>query len=272
MIHIEKEMFVLKDNLLEVSEWQNEFNLVAGFTTRNGGVSTDAFTSFNQSFIVGDTEANVLANRAKLAEQLGTETKQWVLAEQKHTANIREITEADCGAGTTSFESGVPNADALYTKAFGVMLATFHADCTPVYLYAPKQGFIGLIHAGWQGTVKEITTKFMEVWRQKGIKAKDVQVVIGPSAQQAAYEVGIDVVEQVLQMELEDARDAVIQMTESKFKIDVPYLNYLQLLAAGVPAEQITISAYCTISDKDLFYSYRRENETGRMLAYIMKK
>lgn len=271
MLHVEQEIFEQEDDILLVNAWEKDFKVTAGFTTRNGGVSPKPWDTANYSFIVGDTKENVLGNRMRLAKKLNTEYDQWIFAEQKHTTNNREVTKADCGAGSESFESGIKNCDALYTKKSDIVLATFHADCTPVYLYDKKTGYIGLIHAGWQGTASGITMEFMKTWKQLGISPKEVEVVIGPSAQFVAYEVGKEVAEQVIALDLEDARDALIQLTPDTFKLDVPYLNYLQLVDAGVPADQITISSYCTISDEDLFHSFRRDGESGRMLAFIKK-
>lgn len=271
-MHIEKEILTLRDDILVVDDWQADYDVFAGFSTRNGGESDVPFNTMNLSYIVGDDDATVLENRKILAGKTPVPYENWIFAEQKHTNNIKQVTKADCGRGALDFASGIPNTDGLYTDERDVMLATFHADCTPVYFYAPKQHLIGLVHAGWQGTVKEITRDFLKVWFKLGVKAKDIQIVIGPSASQAAYIVGEDVVQEVLKMKLEDARDGLIDLGNGKFKLDTAYLNYLEAIELGVPEENIVISSYCTISDADLFFSYRRDRETGRMLAFISQK
>lgn len=269
MLHIEKEMFIKNDAILEIADWQTAYDIKAGFTTKNGGVSSGAFQTNNQSYTVGDDAAAVLQNRKMLAEAVGIPLEQWVFAQQQHTKNIQRVSVADCGAGVTDFESGIAATDGLYTSDKGVVLAAFFADCTPVYFAAPTKGLIGIVHAGWQGTVQEISRAFVKEWFALGVKAKDIQVVIGPHASQSAYRVGIDVVQQVIDMELLDARDALIDLGEGQFKLDTGYLNYLQLIDLDIPEENIVMSSYCTISDSDLFFSYRRENKTGRMLGYI---
>ena len=273
MMHIEQEIFELNENVLEIRTWNDEEQQVfAGFSTRKGGVSTDAFDSCNLSYTVGDTPEHVLTNRQQLAAKTPVPFANWIFTEQKHTANIREVTQADCGRGALSFEDGIYNTDGLYTYEKNIMLATFHADCTPVYFRSPKHNLIGIVHAGWQGTVKEITTTFLRTWFKLGVKPRDIEIVIGPSASAAAYQVGEDVVAEVLKMELEDARDALIHLSNGQYKLDTGYLNYLQAVALKIPEENIIMTSYCTICDADLFYSYRRDGKTGRMLAFISQK
>lgn len=271
MLHVEKEIFELKDDVLWIKSWEDEFQVKAGFTTRVGGVSHAPYANFNQSYTVNDDAKNILTNRKILADKVGIPFERWIFAEQKHTKNVKQVTEIDCSAGVYDFASGIQNTDALYTKDKAITLGAFYADCTPIFLVAPKQQFIGIIHAGWQGTVQEITTNFIKEWKSLGIKPKDVHVVIGPAASGVAYRVGEDVAEKVTQMELEDAREGLIDLGEGQFKLDTPYLNFLQLVNQGVPAEQIVMTSYCTICDADLFFSFRREGETGRMLGFISK-
>lgn len=269
MIHIEKELFELQDSILKITEWEKEYNIFAGFSTKNGGISTGDFSALNLSYSVGDDAKSVLENRKRVAALTPVMYDKWIFAQQMHTNTIKAVTKADCGRGAFDFDSGITATDGLYTTEKGIMLATFHADCAPIYFYAPKHEVIGLVHAGWQGTIKEITKNLIKTWNKLGIKSQDIQMIIGPSASQSAYEVGTDVVEQLLQMETEMARDAIIDLGNGKFKLDTAYLNYLVAVEQGIPEEQIIISSYCTICDKDLFFSYRRKKQTGRMLAFI---
>ncbi|GBU11126.1 hypothetical protein AwErysi_07420 [Erysipelotrichaceae bacterium] len=269
MIHIEKEIFTVENDLLTLVEWQKEHKITAGFTTKNGGESVNQFTSLNLSYTVGDNQATVLKNRKSLAEKIGIPYEKWVFSGQNHTKNIAEVTMADCGAGAESFESGIANVDGMYTKESGIVLAAFFADCTPIYFIAPKHNLIGIVHAGWSGSIQEISRAFVKKWFSLGVKAKEIEVIIGPSASQSAYHVGADIAKAVANMELLDARDAIIDLGNEQFKLDTAYLNYLQLIDLDIPADNIIMSSYCTISDKDLFFSFRRDGETGRMLGYI---
>jgi len=269
MIHIEKEIFVLKNDILEISEWQANFGVYAGFSTRLGGVGIAPYESLNLSYAVDDQKTTVQKNREILASKTPIPLDKWIFAEQKHTTNIKEVTTSDCGRGRESFADGITNTDGLYTKESGIMLATFHADCTPVYFVAKSHNLIGIVHAGWQGTINEVSRAFVKEWFKLGVKAKDIQVVIGPGASQASYLVGTDVAELVANMELETARDAIIDLGNGKFKLDTPYLNYLTLCDLDIPEENMVITSYCSICDDDLFFSFRRDGETGRMLAFI---
>lgn len=269
MLHIEKEVFTLENDVLIVKEWEATYGIRAIFSTRHGGVSQAPYDTMNLSYTVEDNQDHVLQNRHLLAQKLNVPYDQWIFAQQQHTHHVQEVGTSDCGKGTLDFASGIANVDGLYTKDKNIMLATFHADCVPLYFIAPNHGLIGVVHAGWQGTVKEIARHFVYKWKGIGVKVSDIHVVIGPSATQANYIVGEDVVTQVLEMDTEFAREALIDLGAGRYKLDTSYLNYLTLIELGVPEEQMVISSYCTIADHDLFYSYRKEGQTGRMLASI---
>ncbi|MGL5042772.1 MAG: peptidoglycan editing factor PgeF [Culicoidibacterales bacterium] len=272
MLHVEKEMFVKEGDILKIKEWENDYGVIAGFTTKNGGVSPAPYASLNLSYTVGDVATNVHENRKKLADMVGIPLEKWIFANQQHTKNIAEVTQSDCGKGVESAESGIENVDGLYTKDKGIVLAAFFADCTPIFFTAPGHNLIGIVHAGWQGTVSAISRNFVKKWLALGVKAKEINVIIGPCASQSAYIVGEDIVKQVVEMELLDAREVLIDLGEGKYKMDTAYLNYLELVDMDIPEENIIISSYCTINDSDLFFSYRRDNQTGRMLGYITQK
>ncbi|MEA3124683.1 MAG: purine-nucleoside/S-methyl-5-thioadenosine phosphorylase / adenosine deaminase, partial [Caballeronia sp.] len=54
-----------------------------------------------------------------------------------------------------------------------------------------------------------------------------------------------------------------------KYLADLYALARLRLQRAGVPLENVHGGTFCTMTDADRFYSYRRDRTTGRMAAMI---
>lgn len=146
------EPFVVKEeSYLLLREWQEqEPHLVAGFSTRFGGVSEAPFASMNLAFHVDDQEQNVVQNRQLLAARLGFPVEQWVGTEQVHQAAIQKVDRKDAGKGALSFETALKATDGMYTKEEDLLLTSLYADCVPLYFWAPTAQLIGLAHAGWQ--------------------------------------------------------------------------------------------------------------------------
>jgi len=252
-----KEPFQLQDDLLWLQDWQEIFPLKAGFTT--------ALHDLNIAYHVGDDPDRVYRNRETAANEVGISLDQWVFAQQLHTANVHKATSADSGAGQRSFESGIPNTDGLYTKEAGIVLATFYADCTPLYFYAPKHHLIGVAHAGWQGTVKGIMQTMLKALKnEEGIPPEDIYIAIGPAIGQDAYRVDDKVIQHVKEP------STYVDLGGGQYKFNPKKLNLLQALEEGVPHENILVSSYCTFTDKDLFYSHRRDPKSGRMMAFMV--
>lgn len=264
------ESFRLENGLLYVREWEQKFpHIKAGFTTRLDGVSKSNFMGNNIAYQVGDVAAYVQANRKQMGQKLGFEWESWVVAAQAHTNVVSEVDASHVGAGTRDFESGIPQTDGLYTNAENLLLTAFYADCVPLLFIAPTHNLVGVVHAGWQGTVSEITRNFVNAWLAKGVQPSDIHVAIGPAISKANYRVDIPVIEKVLAMQTPNTHTAFSDLTTGEYKLDTPYLNELQLLDMGIPQTNILRTSYCTVADNDLFYSYRKEGITGRMIAFI---
>jgi YfiH family protein len=166
------------------------------------------------------------------------------------------------------------------------------ADCLPIILVDPKRHAVGVLHAGWRGTVKRIVEKGVgEMLRRFGSRPRDLKAVIGPGIHGCCYEVGTEVRQQFesqfvyaskLFREVEErdpvrekypmlfltARPPGHSALPKKIFLDLVEANRQQLLAAGVPAKSIEASPLCTNDRTDLLFSYRAEKgRTGRMMA-----
>ncbi|NCB42781.1 MAG: peptidoglycan editing factor PgeF [Clostridia bacterium] len=162
------------------------------------------------------------------------------------------------------------DVDGAVTNEPGIILTTGHADCLPVYLYDPIHHAIGLAHAGWKGTLANIAQALVQAMMQhfasEPIKMK---AYIGPGIGACCFEVGREVSDA-----FSDAYAWALEYTLAKengqFNLDIKNINKRQLEICGL--EDITISSLCTKCREDLFFSYRRNKEKGRMLAYIYLK
>ncbi|MCD8217197.1 MAG: polyphenol oxidase family protein [Clostridiales bacterium] len=181
---------LLKFPLLE------EPNMVRhGFTTRLGGVSEGIFSALNLSFTRGDDPDHVTENYRRLAGALGVDLERIVCSDQTHTTNVRVVTEADAGKGVVR-PKDFTDVDGLITDVPGLTLATFFADCVPLYFVDPVHRAIGLSHSGWRGTVARMGEKTLQAMAENyGTRPEEAVCAIGPSICQDCYEVSADVAE-----------------------------------------------------------------------------
>jgi polyphenol oxidase len=258
-------------SFLSIKNWMEQYpGLTAGITTKNGGSSTGPFESFNMGFHVGDEKEAVCHNRNKLAELIQFPVKHWVGAEQTHETLIRKVTNADRGFGSDSYEDSFKGTDGFYTNKEGILLTLCYADCVPLFFISPEHRMIGAAHAGWKGTVNEIARKMIEKWGEEGILPNQIFVTIGPSICKKCYIVN-DYVINFVENTLVDVEEKPYNLiNEGQYTLDLPKLNKIILLKAGVPAENIQMTKLCSSCDHFEFFSHRRDQgKTGRMLSYI---
>ena len=129
-----------------------------GFSTRFGGVSKGHLSEMNLSYTRGDNPEYVTENFCRIADAIGFLPESLVLSQQTHTTNIRLVTKEDKGKGFTK-PLDYENIDGLITNVPGLTLATFYADCVPLFFVDPVSHSIGLSHAGWRGTLKRMGAK-----------------------------------------------------------------------------------------------------------------
>ncbi len=262
------------EELLLLQDWHTFSGLVAGFTTKQGGFSEKPFATFNLGLHVGDVDRSVQRNRQKLADVLQFPLERWVCCEQTHDSRIEKVTKRDAGKGAVHYQSAIAGTDGLYTEEAGILLALCFADCVPLYFIAPKHGVVGIAHAGWKGTVKNIAGEMVRLWNEREhIPLDDIYVAIGPSIGSCCYIVDnrvINLVRKVLgKTETIPYRDVSL----GQYALDLKELNKLLLVKAGIHEQQIAVSDYCTSCAADLFFSHRRDNgQTGRMMAFIGRK
>ena len=159
----------------------------------------------------------------------------------------------------------IPNTDALFTKSNKLSLAIMSADCLPVAITNTEGTEIALLHAGWKGLSSGIIQETLKIFNteNKGLKSW-----LAPCISQMKYEVGIDVYEAFMNLDEESVKN--FQQVDSK-----KWLFDLKAEAARVLKNlnvQVFQSNYCTYTDKDMFYSYRRNKTDKRVLTLLWRK
>lgn len=158
--------------------------------------------------------------------------------------------------------------DGLMTKREDLVLATFHADCVPMYFYDPKHRAIGMAHGGWRGTVSGIAGEMVEAMKREfHTNPDDLMVWIGPCISQNGYEVDKPVIQA-----FQDTTGSVglQEHGDGHAYLDLAAVNQEILERKGVKKQNILVDSRKTDQNSALFYSHRREGkDAGRMLAWI---
>ncbi|WP_277100453.1 peptidoglycan editing factor PgeF [Corynebacterium riegelii] len=224
------------------------------FTAKAGGVSSSPYDSFNLGDHVGDAPEDVASNRQRLADVLGLAPEHFVWMEQLHTNTVTVVD----GPQSEPVEA----TDAVVTTQPGLALCVLVADCVPVLLSDHNAGVIAAAHAGRLGARNGIVKKTVEKMVELGANPANIQVLLGPAAAGASYEVP-----------LEMARDVESRLPGSMTKtskgttgLDIRAGLVRQLLSLGVT--HVDADPRDTVTDID-FFSYRREGTTGRQAGVI---
>jgi YfiH family protein len=159
----------------------------------------------------------------------------------------------------------IGEGDALITSQPGTLVAIRTADCLPILIADPGQRVVAAIHAGWRGTIANISSDAIEILAsQFGSHRADLIVVIGPGIGECCFEVGPEVASQFGTI-FPERNDL-----EGRANIHLASANLRQLAKAGVPAQQITVVEECTCCGSERYHSFRRDREaSGRMLSAI---
>lgn len=243
------------------------------FTTREGGVSTGMFQSLNLSFTRGDEADAVQENYRRVAAVFGRTPEDIVCSDQTHTTHVRRVDQSCGGYGVTK-ERPYRDVDGLVTDTPGLLLATFYADCVPLYFVDPVHHAIGLSHSGWRGTAARMGAVTLGVMQKEfGTEPGDVFAAVGPSICQDCYEVSGDVAS-VFAAEFPGAEtDFLLDKGNGKYQLDLWRCNERILLEAGVKREHLAVTNICTCCNPGLLFSHRASHgKRGNLGAFLMLK
>ncbi|KJS84757.1 MAG: hypothetical protein JM58_10385 [Peptococcaceae bacterium BICA1-8] len=242
-----------------------------GFSTRIGGISEEPFQTLNLGFHTGDDWETVKENRRLFAQSLSIPLENIVAANQVHGDKIFKAGTSDRGRGAIEQKTVVKETDALITNEPGVALIAFYADCVPIMFLDPVLKVIAIAHAGWKGTVLNISRKTVEQMGDAySCQPENILAAICPSIGPCHYEVDTPVISQF--QENFNKWERVLKLkSDGKAQLDLWEANRMQLVDAGILGKHITVSEICTYCNPELLYSYRYENgKTGRLAGIIM--
>lgn len=253
---------------------ENTGVVLHGFTTRLGGVSEGIFSSMNLSFTRGDNEEAVRENYHRIAGAIGFSYDSIVCSDQTHTTNVRRVGKEDKGNGVTR-PRPYTDVDGLITDEPGVTLATFYADCVPLYLADPVRKAIGLSHSGWRGTVGKIGKVTVEAMvREFGCRPEDIITVIGPSICADCYEVSEDVAEEFRRVYPEKLWTRLMEdKGNGKYQLNLWEACRENFLEAGILSENIVMPQICTCCNPEFLFSHRAsKGKRGNLAAFLALK
>lgn len=231
-------------------------HLVQAIFTRQGGVSPDPWRSLNVGGTVGDDRQRVIENRRRSFAAVGRPFESIYDSWQVHSATVQVVRAPRGGAP-------VVQADALVTDSRDVTLFMRFADCVPILLFDPVRAVVGIVHAGWLGTVRQVARAAVETMaRVYGCRPTDIRAGIGPSIGPDHYPVGDDVAAQVRATFRQEA-PSLLTSRDGTFHLDLWLANRLQLEKSGV--ESVEVAGICTACHLQDWYSHRGEGgRTGR--------
>ncbi|MCB5184157.1 peptidoglycan editing factor PgeF [Methylobacillus gramineus] len=241
---------MLNEHGLIIPDWPAPANVRAIQTSRAGGVSKAPYRSLNLGMHVGDNPLDVANNRQLLNRYVPTEP---VWLNQVHGIHVVDAATASC----------VPDADATFANSRNTVCAVMTADCLPVLLCDKAGTMVAAVHAGWRSLLDGVIEETVAAMITPGA---ELLAWLGPAIGPQAFEVGDEV---RLAFIAKDAAavDAFRPRLEGKWLADIFRLGRQRLANVGVTS--VYGGGLCTYSEPERFFSFRRDQATGRMASLI---
>lgn len=235
-----------------VPEWPLPASVAACSSTRVGGVSEGAWDSLNLGAHCGDNLEHVEENRKRMFAA-GKLPSNPVWLEQVHGKDVLHLTGEPYAS---------KRADASYSNTPGTVCAVMTADCLPV-LFCNKAGTeVAAAHAGWRGLCDGVLEETVACFKDS---PENIFAWFGPAIGPQAFEVGPEVRDAFM------AKDAnavsAFRPVGEKYYADIYQLARQRL--GNIDVTAVFGGDRCTFSEKDDFFSYRRDRTTGRMASFI---
>lgn len=239
--------------------------LTAFTTTRMKGSSCGQYNSLNLATHVGDDLDVVYANRALLRETTHLPSEPYWL-NQTHS-NISVELPYEYRGYTDGNIIAIIEADASFTSMPEHICAVMTADCLPVLLVDEGGNCVASIHAGWRGLANGVIENTI---KRLNVSPEKIHAWLGPAIGPNHFEVGQDVKDTFVASDSEHASCFIPRNTPGKYLCDIYELARQQMQRLGV--EHISGGEFCTVTDQERFFSYRRDGQTGRMASLIWLK
>lgn len=239
-------------NIVITPDWPAPQNIQAVSTTRQGGFSQAPFDTMNLGTHVGDDPSVVSKNRNQL-KQLASLPNSPLWLQQVHGTDVIHA---------SSWQQS-SQADAIYSDQPNQVCAIMTADCLPV-LFTDKQGKqVAAAHAGWRGLLNGVLENTVSQFTGD---RDDILVWLGPAIGPKQFEVGHEVYA-AFTADSQDSQQAFKISDQTHYLADIYLLAKLRLTALGIT--QIYGGDFCTVTEEQRFFSYRRDGITGRMVSLI---
>jgi YfiH family protein len=234
------------------------------FYTRTGRVNHGV--NFSPDLGAREDDERVHFNRELVARTFGFEPQGLITMDQVHGDRIWTIDKPLIPSQPCS---NCP-ADALLTDQRGIAIGVLTADCVPILLVDPRHPVIGIIHAGWRGTLLGIARKaLVKMIHHFGTNPGDLLLAIGPSIGECCYEVD-EAVMGPFRSSQWNWRAFSRPKGEHKWSMNLAQANIEQLQGLGIRDEQCCWIRICTACNTDIFFSHRAEGPaTGRQISFI---
>lgn len=237
--------------MLFIPKWKVPQSIKAICTTRIGGYSKPPYDSFNLATHVGDDLNAVENNRTLLKSTLNLNQSPYWL-NQVHSNRIAKSSE---------YYANI-KADALYANEKEHICLILTADCLPILLCDKKGLEVAAVHVGWRGLANNIIENTLTKF---SCNNSQLTAWLGPCISQTYFSVDKNVYMQLIRNKYDEP--AVVKAPKNKYHISLQMLASIRLQESGV--NHISIDKRCTYENQDLFYSYRREQTTGRIASMI---
>jgi YfiH family protein len=232
--------------------WPAPSHIKAYTTLRTGGVSLPPYQGFNLAEHVGDDSFHVQTNRKLLNSMLSLPNEP-IWLEQTHSTQVLSAIPENRGK----------EADAAFTREAQQICIVLTADCLPLLVCDREGKSVAAIHAGWRGLAHGVIENTLAAMN---LSPKNLLVWLGPAIGPTVYEVG-DEVRQLFIEKDPRAEMCFMPSPHQRWLANMYDLARQRLQSYGI--ENIYGGDYCTYLDKDQFYSYRRDGQTGRMASLI---
>ncbi len=233
-------------------DWPVANNIHAATTLRSGGISQGRFSSLNLAYHVNDQTKNVRENRKIITKMLDIPAEP-IWLEQIHSNRVVKI----------NHKTGIERADASFTNLANTACIILTADCLPILLASTNGSIIAAIHAGWRGLLSGIISNTVTA-----LGSNKLIAWLGPAIGANCFEVGKEVKDQFVAKSA-IFNDAFKQKNQQHYLADIYQLATLELASLGIT--QVYGGGFCTVTDRQRFFSYRRDGKTGRMATLIWR-
>lgn len=241
-------------------DWPAPANVQTLITTRQGGISKPPYDGFNLGLHVGDEVAAVTHNRQMLSDTADDKLEfQWL--KQVHGNKVLVLEQETVPEST--------EADAIFTRQPELACGVLTADCLSVFFCSEDGAEIAVAHAGWRGLASGVLENTIDKFEAE---PKNLLVYLGPVIGPCHFEVGDEVKEAFLDMDLDEIfnqEDLLFQAGETKGKWMADLYALARIILSAKGLTQIYGEPLCTYCEFDRFYSYRRDGATGRFASLI---